>query len=208
MGAAPKDTVSVQVIVSNPSYATVSPTSFVWTPNDWEVSRYITVTAVNDTFINGTRNFTIGLSPSSNDTSMRLQDQTISMDIVDNDKIIFITTGTYTGILGGVYGADAICQADAKCPAGKICKTMLVDAGSDSRQASNTANLGDGQIDWVLKPFSTYVRNDTPTVIATTTANSLLPFLSLVFDLPLPLYGRALVRIGQVIQLIIAGLGD
>ncbi|PKA23366.1 DUF1554 domain-containing protein [Leptospira meyeri] len=176
LGMAPKDIVSVQVIVSNPSYATVSPTSFVWTPTDWEGSKFITVTAVNDTVINGTRNFTIRLSPTSNDNSMRLQDQFISMDILDNDKIIFLTTGSYTGILGGVFGADAICQADAKCPAGKICKAMLADAGSDSRQASNTANLGDGQIDWVLKPFATYLRNDSPTVIGTTTAASLFTF--------------------------------
>lgn len=176
LGIAPKDTVSVQVIVSNPSYATVSPTSFVWTPSDWEVSKYITVTAVNDTIINGTRNFTIRLSPTSNDTSMRLQDQIISMDILDNDRIIFLTSGSNTGILGGTFGADSICQADVKCPAGKICKAMLVDAGSNSRRASATANLGDGQIDWVLKPFATYLRNDSPTVIGTTNAASLFTF--------------------------------
>ncbi|WP_232369492.1 DUF1554 domain-containing protein [Leptospira abararensis] len=173
---APKDPVSVQVIVSNSSYATVSPPSFVWTSSDWSVTKSIAVTAVNDTIINGTRNFSIRLVVTSNDSSMRLQDQIISMEIIDNDKIIFTTSSSYTGILGGVFGADAICQADAKCPVGKICKAMLADGGSGVRRASLTAGVGDGQIDWVLKPFSTYLRNDSPTVIGTTTAASLFTF--------------------------------
>lgn len=176
LGMAPKDPVSVQVIVSNPSYATVFPTSLVWTSSDWSVLKSITVTAVNDTIINGTRNFLIRLVPISNDSSMRLQDQIISLEVLDNDKIIFTTTGSYTGILGGIFGADGICQADVKCPVGKICKAILAEAGSDARVASATANLGDGQIDWVLKPFSTYLRNDTPTVIGTTNASSLFTF--------------------------------
>lgn len=139
LGMAPKDPVSVLVIVSNSSYATVSPPSFVWTSSDWSVTKSIAVTAVNDTIINGTRNFSIRLVATSNDSSMRLQDQIISMEIIDNDKIIFTTSGSYTGILGGVFGADAICQADAKCPLGKICKAMLADGGSGVRRASLTA---------------------------------------------------------------------
>lgn len=162
---APKDPVSVQVIVSNPNYATVFPTSLVWTSSDWSVLKSITVTAVNDTIINGTRNLLIRLVPISNDSSMRLQDQIISMEVLDYDKIIFATTSSYTRILGGIFGADGICQADVKCPIGKICKAILADAGLDARVASATANLGDGKIAWVLKPFSLYLRNDTPTAI-------------------------------------------
>ncbi|MCW7469764.1 DUF1554 domain-containing protein [Leptospira kanakyensis] len=177
LGMEPKEPVSVQVIISNPSYATVIPTSFVWTKSDWSIIKNISVSAVNDTIINGNRNFSIRLVPTSDDSSMRLQDQIISMEILDNDKVIFTTTTSYTGALGGFTGADAICQADVKCPVGKVCKAMLVDNTSDSRVASNTPNLGDGQIAWVLKPFATYARNDdTSTVIGTTNANSLFTF--------------------------------
>ncbi|MCW7494287.1 DUF1554 domain-containing protein [Leptospira sp. 2 VSF19] len=174
-GSAPKDTVSVQVIVSNPSYATVSPTSFVWTPNDWEVSKNITVTAVNDTLLNGTRDFLIRLLPTSADSNLRLQERLISMQIQDNDKRLFVNSTLTKGNLGGIVGADAMCSMDPKCPAGSLCKAMLV-TDSGVRIASLTANAGDGQVDWVLKPYASYYQSNNITLIGTTNGVSLLTF--------------------------------
>lgn len=177
LGSEPKEVVNVQVIVSNPSFAFVSQTNLTFSKSNWNQNQSTIITAVNDPVMNGTRSTLIRFIPSSNDTSFRLEEKLIQAEILDNDKIIFTTSGSYTGILGGVFGADAICQADVKCPAGKICKAMLADAGSDARQASFTSGVGDGQIDWVLKPFSTYVRNDNISmVIGTTTASSLFTF--------------------------------
>ncbi|TGM73049.1 DUF1554 domain-containing protein [Leptospira mtsangambouensis] len=171
-GSEPKENVNVNIVVSNPSYATVSPTTIIWTPNDWNSEKIITVTAVNDTLLNGTRDFLIRLVPTSADTSLRLQERFISMQIFDNDKRLFVNSTLTKGNLGGISGADSTCSSDPKCPVGSQCKAML---GTDSgiRRATITGDVGDGQVDWVLKPFASYVQSDNITPVGTTNAVSL-----------------------------------
>ncbi|PJZ46557.1 DUF1554 domain-containing protein [Leptospira brenneri] len=174
-GSEPKEEVNVQVIVSNPAFATVTPTSFQWKPSDWNSERTVTVTAVNDSLLNGTRDFLIRVVPTSLDTSLKLQEQFISMKILDNEKHLFLNANTTKGNLGGISGADATCSSDPNCPLGSQCKAMLV-TDSGIRRATVTGNLGDGQVDWVLKPFTSYYRSDNITLIGSTNAVSLLIF--------------------------------
>ncbi|EKJ87606.1 uncharacterized protein DUF1554 [Leptospira meyeri] len=175
LGSEPKENVNVNIVVSNPSYATVSPTSIIWTPNDWQLERMITVTAVNDTLLNGTRDFLIRFVPTSADSNLRLQERLILMQIQDNDKRLFVNSTLTKGNLGGIVGADAMCSMDPKCPVGSQCKAMLVtDTGV--RIASVTANAGDGQVDWVLKPYASYYQSNNITLIGTTNGVSLLTF--------------------------------
>lgn len=172
LGSEPKEDVNVNIVVSNPSYATVSPTTIVWTPNDWHSEKMITVTAVNDTLLNGTRDFLIRLVPTSADSTLRLQERLISMQILDNDKRLFVNSTLTKGNLGGIAGADATCSSDPKCPVGSQCKAMIA-TDSGIRRATITGDVGDGQLDWVLKPFASYVQADNTTPIGTTNAVSL-----------------------------------
>lgn len=178
-GSEPKENVNVNIVVSNPSYATVSPTSIVWTPDDWKSEKVISVTAVNDTLLNGTREFIIRLISTSADNNLRLQERFIRMQIQDNDKRLFVNSTLTKGNLGGIAGADATCSSDPKCPAGSQCKAIL-GADSGIRVATITGGVGDGQVDWVLKPYASYFQSDNLTPIGTTNGVSLftLPVLN------------------------------
>ncbi|MCE9598839.1 MAG: DUF1554 domain-containing protein [Spirochaetia bacterium] len=73
----------------------------------------------------------------------------------------------------GIAGADSVCANDANRPASVVTvKAFLVSPGT--RVASVTADVGDGQLDWVLHPNKQYRRSDGITVIGTTGANRLL----------------------------------
>ncbi|MBM9590961.1 DUF1554 domain-containing protein [Leptospira sp. 201903075] len=94
----------------------------------------------------------------------------------------YITATTYAiPTIGSIAGADTICNNDTGKPiGGSTYKALLVDetgcAGIPCRRASITANIGDGQIDWVLKPNTNYVRSDGVTPIMTTNVNGLFIF--------------------------------
>lgn len=82
---------------------------------------------------------------------------------------IFLTKQSYSMNLGGIAGADKICTSEAGIPS----KALLVDetgcSGKPCRKASSP------QIDWPLKPSKAYYNLDGSAVIATTSADGLLP---------------------------------
>jgi len=81
----------------------------------------------------------------------------------------------YSMNLGGISGADAVCNSDADKPSGGgTYKAFMVDGVN--RIASVTANAGDGQVDWVLHANTTYYRADGTTVIGSTGSTSLFNF--------------------------------
>jgi len=88
-----------------------------------------------------------------------------------SEKIIFVSATTSQGNLGGVSGADTICDADANRPScGGTYKAMLSDYLN--RQACSTINCGGGageHIDWVLTASTTYIRPDGTTIGTTNT---------------------------------------
>ncbi|TGM79650.1 DUF1554 domain-containing protein [Leptospira bouyouniensis] len=176
LGTEPKEDVNVQVIVNNPSYVFVSQTSFVFNKSNWNQIRNINITAVNDVVINGTHSTLIRFVPTSNDTSFRIDEKVLQVDIEDNDKIIFVTSVGQPGTFGGVLGVDNVCQTNANCPSGKVCKAMVGDNFSSLRRASVTANVGDGQIDWVIKPNASYYRTNRTDLVATSNNVSLFTF--------------------------------
>jgi hypothetical protein len=77
----------------------------------------------------------------------------------------FTMFGAMTGNLTNDW--DPFCQAQF----GMSYKALLVDG--KTRIASQSANTGDGQVDWVLKPYTLYV-NDTAMPLWTTDQVSLL----------------------------------
>lgn len=98
-------------------------------------------------------------------------------------KLTFVTNITFTGDLvteegnvltTGIAAADALCMADSNYPGTGTYKALIVDGVN--RVASVTANAGDGQVDWVLKPRTTYYRSDGTTKIMTTDASGIFVF--------------------------------
>jgi hypothetical protein len=94
-------------------------------------------------------------------------------------KKIFVSENS-NGNLGGVSGADAICNQDENKPECDVAtyKALLVD--DDNRVACTTANCSGGSsehTDWVLAPNTQY-HNILGGVVGTTNANG-------IFDFPL-----------------------
>lgn len=176
----PGSKVDIQLVISNPTYATMTPTNFTFDLNNWSVPQNFLVTAINDNLLNGNRKLTVLVIPKSEDTSLDLNQIEIQMDIMDNEKRLFLSTNAYIGgSFGGISGADNICSSDIKCPTGSICKAMILGS---TRIASQTADLGDGQVDWVLHPNAHYYLTDNVTLIANTNSTSLLqiPFNNVI----------------------------
>jgi hypothetical protein len=72
-------------------------------------------------------------------------------------KRMFLTASLSTGAMGGISGADSICNTDSARPdTEKVYKAFIVDG--TNRRACNTANctLASENIDWVLRPNTTY----------------------------------------------------
>ncbi|MBM9590383.1 DUF1554 domain-containing protein [Leptospira sp. 201903075] len=171
----PGANVEVQLSLSHPSYATINPTKLSFDATNWSKPQNIQVTAINDSAFNGNRPFRVILIPTSIDTSLDLNPREIEMQILDNEKRMFLSTNPYQGGgFGAVSGADAICSLDTHCPSGAICKAMILNG--TTRIASTTANLGDAQVDWVLKPNAHYYLTDGSTLVANTDNTSLLQF--------------------------------
>ncbi|TGL44778.1 DUF1554 domain-containing protein [Leptospira perdikensis] len=167
--------VDIQLSISHPSYATVSPSELSFDSTNWSKPQNIQVTGINDSVANGNRPFRVTLVPTSEDSSLDLNPREIQMQISDNEKRLFLSASTYQGGgFGGVSGADAICASDIQCPPGSICKAMILNG--TTRVASATANLGDGQIDWVLKPNAHYYLSDGVTLVSNTNGTSLFQF--------------------------------
>jgi hypothetical protein len=82
---------------------------------------------------------------------------------------IVLSSELFTGDLAGAGPGSVIENADDGCPFGY--RAMFAD-GAD-RIASVTANTGDGQVDWVLRPWTAYVNEDGD-LLAITDAAALL----------------------------------
>ncbi|MBE7437256.1 MAG: DUF1554 domain-containing protein [Spirochaetales bacterium] len=81
----------------------------------------------------------------------------------------------YNGNLGGVAGADSICNSDPARPNASTYKAII---GSTTRRACTSSNCGgatgmEQSLDWVLYPNKAYVRADGSTPIGTTNASGI-----------------------------------
>lgn len=79
------------------------------------------------------------------------------------------------GNMGGVLGADALCQSSAAKPGVGNYKALLADG---TRRACLTANCSteSENLNWVMRPNTTYYQSDGETVIATTNAAGIFTF--------------------------------
>jgi len=92
---------------------------------------------------------------------------------VSRENIIFVTTSTYDGNLGGIAGADSKCNTDIGKPSNSgIFKALIVGS---TRVACTTTNCVGGaaeNVDWPMTPDTTYTRSD-GTIIGTTNSSSI-----------------------------------
>lgn len=96
-------------------------------------------------------------------------------------KKVFLSNAQPAGNMGGIAGADALCNSDANKPDASSYKALLVD-GVNRRACANAnctpANGGDG-LDWVFQSDTTYYRDDGGanfTAVITTNTNRVATF--------------------------------
>lgn len=188
LSAKPNADVIIPVSVSNTSQATVTPSSLTFTVANWNIPQTVTITGLEDLSYGVTNTFTVKLGPSTS-TDPSANNLTGSSSAISNKdfrKLIFQTSATSMGNFGGKVQADSFCNSDALKPANTgTYKALLADT---TRTASIAANVGDGQVDWVLLPNQLYTRPD-GTVIMTTNSASIFIFGSLVNSIVPPVAG-------------------
>jgi hypothetical protein len=119
-------------------------------------------------------------------------------------EVIFFSTTTTNGNLGGVTGADAICSSDPQATTyGGTYKAYIADG--TTRVACTTSNCSGGgtseHVNWVLQPYTSYKFYFTATESATrqTTVNGIFSGDDLgTSDFPTPLVSGDLFRITQL----------
>jgi hypothetical protein len=188
LNSAPTANVIIPISSSNTAEGTVSSTSLTFTTANYNIPQTVTVTGVNDSIADGNINYNIvtGNTTSGDASYHGLNPADLTLTNIDvGEKRTFISSSTLTGNIGGIAGADALCNSDGAKPSilPNVYKAMIVDG--TNRKASNTANAGDGQVDWVFLPNTSYFRTDGTTLIKTTNANSIFVFpLTSSFDTP------------------------
>ena len=78
--------------------------------------------------------------------------------------------------VGGIASADSMCSTDGARPAAATFTIKAFLVGGATRRASQSANAGDGQIDWVLLDNEQYRQAKGDTVIGINGANKLFTF--------------------------------
>jgi hypothetical protein len=98
-------------------------------------------------------------------------------EVIVVQKRIFVTDGSFTGNLGGVSGADLLCQGDANHPGAGSFKALLADGVNRRACVMGNENCQPADhLDWVMAPNVTYVRRDGTTVIGQANAAGIIPF--------------------------------
>ena len=111
----------------------------------------------------------------SNPTADASCNATNGIAISSGTTAIIDASGALKAIGCGIGWGDAKCMNAAYgYPGTGIYKALIVSGGL--RRASQNPNVGDNQVDWVLKPNSDYYRNDEPTKIMTTNTYGLFEF--------------------------------
>ncbi|MDH5655182.1 MAG: DUF1554 domain-containing protein, partial [Spirochaetia bacterium] len=180
--------------------------NLTFTPSNWFVNQTILMRSVADTTMDraaaaGDPVFTVSVGPvsgTSTDTTgyigLTVTGSPFAGVNIEDEKYMFTSAGTHhggfdldAGLAGGIYSAtnndfngldeaDNFCMIDAVYPGGSAGNYKALLSSPAVRVGSVTANVGDGQKDWVFKPSTTYYRVEDSALIGTTGANSLFTF--------------------------------
>lgn len=163
--------VSFNLTSSNTAEGTVSPASLTFTSANWNTNQTVTVTGVDDSVADGDIAYTINMSAATGDAIYAGRTPT-AVNVTNTDvgeKRTFISTTPTNGILGGVAGADAICNADPAKPAiiPNTYKALLAVSGT---------RTGAPLTGWVLSASTKYFQSNGTTQIFATNASSIFSF--------------------------------
>lgn len=161
--------VKLAVSVTKPANVSLSTSSIAFTLENWNIPQTITLTGIDDTFYGVAEDYILKLGPIESedpDLSGFVWESPVLKN-KDFRRIIYTTNQIYQGgALGGISGADAICNSDSLKPnnTGSY-KALIVDGVN--RRATLTANISNSPIDWVLSPNQLYIRPSGPTITTT-----------------------------------------
>jgi len=163
----PISPVLIKVAVSDTQEALPTVLTLAFNPSNWSAEQVITVHGLQDFVCDGDQTFDVTLAPAvSRDDAYSGRDATdTSMTNRENARRIFVTELVNTGALGGTAGADAACMSARPQEITLDAHALL--ASGDARRAAVVGEPGEGQVDWVLNPHTTYCRTDGTTVFTT-----------------------------------------
>lgn len=179
LNSSPTSIVGMTISSSNTAEGTVTPTGISFTTANWNIPQTITITGVNDSVADGDIIYSIIINPATSSDPLYngIDPSDLSLTNIDvGEKRTFVSSAASIGNLGGIAGADTVCNSDVGKPniVPNVYKAMIVDG--TARRASVTANAGDGQINWIFLPNTSYYRSNGTTQILTTNANGIFPF--------------------------------
>jgi len=151
--------------------------SLTFTAANWNTNQTVKITGIDDFVADTSQAYAIvtanTVSTDANFNNLNPSDiSVINQD--PNYKRIFVTATSYDGNLGGVGGADTKCSSAGNKPATGTYKA-LISVGA-TRRATVTANIGDGQADWVLAANMSYYRASDAAFIGNTNGVKLFTF--------------------------------
>jgi hypothetical protein len=93
-------------------------------------------------------------------------------------RIYRTSSGTLGATVAGVSGADAYCQSDTSRPNSSQYKAIIADAGTSRDACRFTPNCTSASenLNWILKPNTTYFAADGQTKIGTTNSAGIFIF--------------------------------
>lgn len=157
----PSANVTIPVSSSNTAEATVSPTSFTFSPANWNTDQIVIVTGVTDNKIDSNVAFTIVMGAAgSSDAAYNLRDPA-DVAGTNNDidgltgKYLYVTNTVFDGVMGGLAGVDAICNSDSARPRVGTYKAFIA-----SYDRVSSTILRDASTNWILFPSQKYYRYD------------------------------------------------
>jgi hypothetical protein len=168
----PSANVTIPVSVSDASQASVSTSSLTFLPTDWNQPQRITISGLDNLSygVNGSFELIFGPSVSTDSFANGLTQRSNPISNRDHRKLIFQSNSSTNGNIGGISGADAICNSDSAKPANSGTYKAMI-SHTAIRIASVTADAGDGQIDWVLAPNQLYTRPNGFVILTTNSAS-------------------------------------
>ncbi len=148
--------VDVVVMLQSDSSLTATPSLLTFTSSNWNSAQVVTVSAVDDTTVNGTRSSTITHSVSSLDVVYNsLSVSSVIVQITDNDTDSTTSSGSTTDSTTGSGGSGS---STTSTPTPLVATPLVADAGQDitmlsgdSATLDGTASTGDGlSYQWII----------------------------------------------------------